>query len=97
MEGTILLAEVLLRTNRGSGQTTNPPPHTQKATPSQLYLLFYQVQCDSGHQTHAFLHAKPAEKGKKVNRTPEWMFNKKLQQSCRKAEIRGVGTGRVKN
>lgn len=72
MKGTILLAEALLRTERETGQTEESAPHTQEATPSQLYLLFYQVQCDSRHQTHALLHAKPAEKEKEVNGTREW-------------------------
>ena len=35
----------------------------RKPTGLKSYLLFYQIQCDSRHQTNTLLHAKPAEKG----------------------------------
>lgn len=34
-----------------------------KPTGLKSYLLFYQIQCDSRHQTNTLLHAEPAEKG----------------------------------
>lgn len=44
---------------------------SRRAPGLRAYLLFYQIQCDSRHQTNALLHAKPAETGetmKSINR-----------------------------
>lgn len=37
-----------------------------KAPGLRAYLLFYQIQCDSRHQTNTLLHAKPAETGENM-------------------------------
>lgn len=34
---------------------------SRRAPGLRSYLLFYQIQCDSRHQTNTLLHAKPAE------------------------------------
>jgi hypothetical protein len=44
----------------GGSEDADPDPGEHRP---RAYLLFYQIQCDSRHQTHALLHAKPAETG----------------------------------